>query len=217
MVREGLSAYGTPIATVEVMPAALLEVGVRHMQALREKARKVSQSLTDAGVPHAVIGGLALAAHLAKASNLAERNTQDLNILLDREHLAQAKKALDPLGYRFRRIMRLHAFMPKRRGAHFVEGVHVIWAGEKVRETSLHPAPALSTETISPEPDGVCYLSLLGLLTMKLTSFRHKDITHVQDLLYWKLITKKIEAALPLDLRERLEQVRADTKREELG
>ncbi|MCW8131872.1 MAG: nucleotidyltransferase family protein [Planctomycetota bacterium] len=214
---EQAAPYGATAAKVDVMPSALLDVGVRYMQELKEKARSVSQALSGSGVSHAVIGGLALAAHLAKASKLAERNTQDLDILLNREDLEKAKEALDPLGYRFRRVMKLHAFMPKRRGAHFVEGVHVIWAGEKVRDEYLHPAPALGPAAMAPEPDGVCYLSLTGLLTMKLTSFRHKDITHVQDLLYWKLITKKVEAALPPDLRERLEQVKEETKREQLG
>ncbi|HYF51988.1 MAG TPA: nucleotidyltransferase family protein [Planctomycetota bacterium] len=186
------------------------------MNELKAKALKVSQALQQAGVPHAVIGGLALAAHLARANPVAERNTQDLDILLARQDLDAAKAALKPLGYRYRRVMKLHAFMPDRKGAHFVEGVHIIWAGEKVREEYLHPTPLLlAHETVDPQK-GIQYLSLYNLVVMKLTSFRHKDITHIQDLLYWKLLTKKIENALPADLKQRLEQVKRDTEAEKL-
>ena len=107
--------------------------------------------------------------------------------------------------------------MPAKRKAHFVEGVHVIWAGEKVRNEYLHPAPLLDSEHATETLNGIRYLNLENLLKMKLTSFRHKDITHIQDLLDWKLITKKIESSLPPDLRERLEQVKRDTERERLG
>lgn len=208
--------YGTRVAIVETLPADLLDVGVKYMNDLKEKALKVSQALQKAGVPHAVIGGLALAAHLARSNPMAERNTQDLDILLDRKNLEAAKAVLHPLGYRYRRVMKLHAFMPDRKGAHFVEGVHIIWAGEKVRDEYLHLTPELTaTDAVDPQM-GIQYLSLYNLVVMKLTSFRHKDITHIQDLLYWKLLTKKIENALPADLKERLEQVRRDTEREKL-
>ena len=63
-------------------------------------------------------------------------------------------------------------------------------------------------------PDGVKYLGLTDLLIMKLTSFRLKDQVHVQDLLMLKLITKKVESALPADLQERLQYIKDQTKRE---
>jgi hypothetical protein len=52
------------------------------------------------------------------------------------------------------------------------------------------------------------------LLVMKLTSFRLKDQVHVQDLLTLKLITKKIENALPSDLKPRLQYIKDQTERE---
>lgn len=214
--REPVAVYGAVANVVEVMPAELLQIGVDCMQELKEKALAVSQALGNAGVPHAVIGGLALSAHLARAHRLAERATQDLDILLRKVDLEAAKKALSPLGYRYRKVLRLHAFMPLRRGAHFVEGVHVIWAGEKVRPEYLHPTPELNDEDRELDAGGVCYLSLPALLKMKLTSLRAKDITHVQDLIQWKLLTPKIEASLPVDLRERLRKIKQDYKKERL-
>jgi hypothetical protein len=204
-------------AEVVTLPAELLDVGVRYMEQLKEKALRVSSALQAAGVAHAVIGGLAVAAHVARVDRKAERNTQDLDILLRKSDLEHAKKALEPLGYRFRKVMKLHAFMPKERGASFVDGVHVIWSGEKVREDYLFPTPDLSPRAATITEGGIQYIGLLELVTMKLTSFRHKDITHVQDLMSLKLITRKIEDALPPGLQARLKQVKEDTRREKLG
>jgi len=186
------------------------------MDDLRQKALKVSQTLQKAHVPHAVIGGLAVAAHVARVNPAAQRNTQDMDILLRREDLDKAKQAMDVIGYRFRKVMKLHAFMPKERGHKFVEGVHVIWANEKVREDYLAPAPNVSDHGIFLGEDGVQYIGLLELLTMKLTSFRLKDKVHVQDLIEQKLITKKVEMALPVELQMRLNEVKKETAREQL-
>ena len=215
-MKEDVFPYGKTYGNIVVLPSALLDVGVKWMDDLRKKAKKVSQTLQKAGVPHAVIGGLAVAAHVARVNPAAQRNTQDLDILLKREDLERAKEAMDQIGYRFRKVMKLHAFMPKERGHKFVEGVHVVWANEKVREDYVAPAPDVSGKTIYHGKDGVQYVGVLELLTMKLTSFRHKDITHVQDLMDQRLITKKVEAALPPELKKRLQQVKEDTERERL-
>jgi hypothetical protein len=216
-VQERAVPYGSRVAETVCLPAELLDVGVRYMNELREKARLVSNALRKAGVRHAVIGGLAVAAHVARVNPAAQRNTLDLDILLHREEFEAAKKALDAVGYKFRHVKNVDAFLPKDRKASLVEGVHIVWAGEKVRADYPAAAPVLATSDTYRSRDGVEYLGLLELLTMKLTSYRHKDITHVQDLMEQKLITKKIEAALAPELRARLEQVKEDTKRESLG
>jgi Uncharacterised nucleotidyltransferase len=216
-VQERATPYGARVAETVCLPAELLDVGVRYMNELREKARLVSTALRNAGVRHAVIGGLAVAAHVARVDPAAQRNTQDLDILLHRDEFDAAKRALDGVGYKHRHVKSIDAFLPKDRKASLVEGVHVIWAGEKVRADYVAAAPVLELGSNYAGPDGVEYLGLVELLTMKLTSYRHKDITHVQDLMEQKLVTKKVEAALVPELRARLEQVKDDTKREALG
>jgi hypothetical protein len=209
-----LDRNGGFIAEVESLPADLLDVGVRYMKELKEKALRVSQALQAAKIPHAVIGGLALAAHIARVDDTAAPNTVDLDILLQRSDLESARKALEPFGYRYRKVMRLHAFMPNVRKPKFADGVHIIWSGEKVRSEYLHAAPKLNPSSFYHAPDGVHYLRLQELLIMKLTSFRLKDQVHVQHLYTMGLITKKIEHALPADLRERLHYIKNITERE---
>lgn len=214
--KRRLSRRYRRTATVVNMPAELLDVGVQYMKELKNKARLVSHALQRAKVPHAIIGGLAVAAHVARVDETAERNTQDLDILLDRDNLEAAKKALGPLGYRYRKVMRLHAFMPNVRKPKFADGVHIIWTREKVRPEYTHPAPPLEKHGVYSAPGGVNYLSLRELLVMKLTSFRLKDQVHIQDLLLMKLITKRIEQRLPSDLQQRLKYVKDQTERERL-
>jgi hypothetical protein len=48
------------------------------------------------------------------------------------------------------------------------------------------------------------------LVRMKLTSFRLKDKVHLQDMDSVGLITPKIEAGLPAELRDRLHQLRTE-------
>jgi hypothetical protein len=215
-LKEQPAPYGRWTATIDVLPASLLDIGERYMEQLKEKALKVSRALSEAAIPHAVIGGLALAAQISRVNPSAERNTKDLDILLNRSDLERAKIALEKVGFRYRKVMRLHAFMPNQKGAKFEDGVHIVWSGEKVRDEYLCPAPSLSKEATYQGPQGVAYLGLRELLIMKLTSFRLKDKVHIQDLLLQKLITKKIEASLPAELLARLKEVKEETERERL-
>ena len=220
-VREERAAYGAVTAGIVVMPWSTLEVGDRYMRNLKERARKVSRALQKAGVPHAVIGGLAVAAHVARVDQAAERGTKDLDMLLKRSDLEAATRALLPLGLRYRKVLGVPAFVPPRekgRPQHrFRESVHLVWAGEKVRPDYPLPAPSLAEAPTVLSSDGYACLDVERLLRMKLTSFRLKDQVHIQDLMELRLITKKMEAGLPPELRARMEQVKRDTERERLG
>jgi hypothetical protein len=219
-VRENAAAYGAVTAEIVVMPWSTLDAGERWMRDLKETARKVSRALQEAGVPHAVIGGLAVAAHVARVDSSAERNTKDLDLLLERSDLDAATRALLALGLRYREVMGIPAFVsPGGKGLQhrFREGVHVVWAGEKVRPDYPVPAPSLAEAPVVRSLDGYACLGVEQLLRMKLTSFRLKDQVHVQDLMELKLITKKMKESLPSELRVRLRQVEEATERERLG
>jgi hypothetical protein len=89
---------------------------------------------------------------------------------------------------------------PKARSA-----VHLVFSGEKVRPGYIAPVPEID------QPDrigGYCVAPVSHILRMKLTSYRAKDVTHVQDLLTVGLITPEVEATLPPELLQRLEDVK---------
>jgi hypothetical protein len=220
-VREDGAAYGAVTAGIVVMEGARLEEAEQYMRSLRAKAVSVSQALAAAGVPHAVIGGMAVLAHLLRVDKSADRITRDLDVLINRADVERAAQALNPLGFRYRVVLGIPAFVPPRekdrRQHRFRESVHLVWAGEKVRPDYPLPAPSLAEAPTVLSPEGYACLDVERLLRMKLTSFRHKDIAHVQDLMELRLITKKMEAGLPPELRARMEQVKRDTERERLS
>jgi len=217
-VGEEPATYAAEAAGIEVMPWSTLDAGERYMERLQARAKAVSEALQDAGIPHAVVGGLSVAAHVAKIDESAVRNTRDLDILLNRTDLKRAAEALRPLGYTKRKVMGVTAFVPGAAAGRkrFAEGVHIVFAEERVRPEYVCPAPALTKDAIVRVQEGYACLAISDLVRMKLTSYRHKDIVHIQDLMDQRLITKKVETALLPELRDRLEQVKRDTERERL-
>lgn len=212
---EPAEPYGATTAEVVAMPGEILDLVEEQMQKLNERATRVSQALAHARIPHAVVGGLAVAAHIKMVNPSAVRNTQDLDVLLSKDDLSSAGDQLEPLGYKYGKVLGTHIFA--RKGEKVEDAVHIVLSGNKVRKEFLHPAPDLPSKPDFVSPDGFVCLDLTRLLTMKLTSYRLKDQVHVQDLLLAGLITKKIERALPKDLLARLKQVKETTERERLG
>ena len=87
-------------------------------------------------------------------------------------------------------------------------GVHLLFAGEKVRSTDLEPVPALTDAGVDEQ--GILITSIASIVRMKLISFRQRDKTHIIDMDSVGLITPEIETGLSEALRERLKQVRAE-------
>ncbi len=86
-----------------------------------------------------------------------------------------------------------------------MSGVHLVWAGQKVRPSYAHAAPSLDEAVRDPE--GFAVLCLPALVRMKLTSMRDLDRVHIADLLRVGMIDDAVRGALPPDLRQRLEEV----------
>jgi len=220
-VKEEKAAYGAPAGNVVVMEGADLERAELYVLNLRAKAVRVSHALTAAGIPHAVVGGLAVLAHVFRVNPSAIRSTRDLDILLARADLERATPVLKSLGFTYRKVMGIPAFLPPREAVEtkrrFQEGVHVVWANERVRPADPVPAPVAAPQSVVVAPDGYTCLDVENLLRMKLTSFRLKDQVHIQDMLAVGLITASVRRAVPPELRARLKQVEEITERERLG
>jgi hypothetical protein len=82
----------------------------------------------------------------------------------------------------------------------------MIFTGEKVRPEYPEAVPDLGPGRVL---HGVRLVSIADLVRMKLTSFRLKDQVHLKDLDEAGAITAEVEATLSPELRDRLEQVRA--------
>jgi hypothetical protein len=183
-----------------------LERAFMAIEKVRERLLRSTAALDGGGVPYAVIGGHAVAVWVARIDEDAVRNTADVDLLLNRGDLLRAKAALEAAGFVLADVHGVTIFLEKD-NPNPRRGIHVVFAGEKVRPHEPHPAPVLSR----PERaiDGFAVIDLKSLLVMKLTANRDKDRTHIRDLLELGLITPELESQLPDDLKARLDAIRA--------
>jgi hypothetical protein len=109
-------------------------------------------------------------------------------------------------GFIYRHAASIDMFLDGK-GAKARDAVHVLFAGEKVREE--YPVPTPDVTEAEPAAN-FRVLSLEALVRMKLTSFRRKDQVHIQDLIGVGLIDATWPARFPPELAARLQQLLDD-------
>ncbi len=152
---------------------------IEAVQAVRERALRATAALEQAGIPYAMAGGNAVAAWVSTIDRAAVRNTQDVDILVRRSDYPAVKAALEGAGFMEANVMDVACFIDGP-DASPRDAVHLLFAGEKVRES--YPVPTADvTERVVGEDYSV--VSLEALVRMKLNSFRTKDRMHLIDML----------------------------------
>ncbi len=179
----------------------LLDRMVSAVERVRERLLRATAALDRAGVLYAVVGGNAVASWVASVDEAAVRNTQDVDILLRRPDLTDARAALESVGFVFRHVGGMDLFLDGA-NAKAREAVHVVFAGEKVQPQEALPNPDV---TEAQRAAHFRVLSLEALVQIKLTAFRRKDQVHLGDLLDIGLIDETWKARYPPELAERLQ------------
>lgn len=177
---------------------------VMAMERVEQRLRKVTAALDAAGIRYAVIGGNAVAVWVSKADPAATRTTKDVDLLVNQGDLPRIRATIEGLGFQYQDLRRVSLFIDPDEPSR-MSGVHLIWAGKKVRPSYLHEAPSVDEAVFDPE--GFWVLDLSALIRMKLTSLRDMDRVHVADLLRVGMIDEAVRAALPRDLIERLDAI----------
>jgi hypothetical protein len=173
------------------------------VQKVRDRLRRAASALEQAGIAYAVAGGHAVAAWVSEVDEAAVRNTRDVDILIRRSDLDQAKQALATAGFVYRHSSGIDLFLDGP-DAKARDAVHVVFAGEKVRREYPFPAPDVEDAKATPTSR---VLALDALVRMKLTSFRDKDRTHLRDMIDVGLLDATWPPRLPPPLGERLQQL----------
>jgi hypothetical protein len=179
---------------------------VSAVEKVRQRLRRAASALEGAGVPYAVAGGNAVAAWVSEIDEAAVRNTQDVDILIRRTDLDQARAALEAAGFVYRHSSGIDMFLDGP-GAKARDAVHIVFAGEKVRPDYEIPAPEVDE---SHPSQTVRVLNLGALVRMKLTSFRDKDRMHLRDLIGVGLLDATWPSNLPEVLGNRLQELLDD-------
>lgn len=172
-------------------------------QKVQDRLRRATAAMEHSGQPYAIIGGNAVIHWISQVDPAAYRFTQDVDMLIRRTDLPAAIQAMEAAGFRYRHVRGIDMFLdgPKAKVA---DAVHLIFSDEKVRPTDAAAAPSVNE---SIPGDGYRVLSLDALVRMKLTSFRLKDQTHLDDMLRVGLIDDSLMERLPAELAERFQKV----------
>jgi hypothetical protein len=174
------------------------------VERVQQRLRKVTAALDAAGIKYAVVGGNAVASWVGRVDQGATRATKDVDILVRRSDATRVSASITALGFAREDLRDLVLFIdpdePSKKS-----GVHLVWAGEKIRPSYTIPSP--SVEEAVRDPEGYLVLNLPALVRMKLTSFRDIDRVHIADMLSVGLIDAGCRASLPPELLARLQQV----------
>lgn len=157
---------------------------IEAVQAVRERALRATAALERAGIPYAMAGGNAVAAWVARVDRAAVRNTQDVDILVRRADFDAVKLALERAGFVHASVMDVTCFIDGPDGSPR-DAVHLLFAGEKVRES--YPLPTADV-TERERAEDYHVVGLEALVRMKLNSFRRKDQVHLQDMISLGLV-----------------------------
>jgi hypothetical protein len=172
----------------------------RAVEKVRERLDRATVALNRAGIAYAVAGGHAVAAWVSRVDEAATRTTRDVDLLVRRSDLEAVKTALGAAGFVYRHSKSLDLFLdgPEAKAR---DAVHLVFAGEKVREHEPLPNPDVAE---SEDAGSFRVLSLAALVQIKLTAFRDKDRTHLRDLIDVGLVDETWCARYPPELAQRL-------------
>ena len=176
---------------------------IAAVDAVRERARRATNALGRAKIPHAVVGGNAVAAWVARVDAEAVRNTKDVDLLVRREDFRRVIEVLQSVGFVHQNVSGIDLFLDGSEGS-VRSAIHIIFAEEKVRPGHPIPAPDVTESEAGPE---YTVATLDALVRMKLTSFRLKDQVHLLDLLDVGLIDEGWCGRFPPELGARLREI----------
>src|SRR5580704_3784259 len=92
---------------------------------VKERLRRATRALDDAGVPYAVAGGNAVAEWVARIDEDAVRNTRDVDLLIRRLDLPAARTALEGAGFVYHQLLDIEVFVDGPQGRPS-GGVHIL-------------------------------------------------------------------------------------------
>jgi hypothetical protein len=176
---------------------------VNAVEKVKQRLLRAASSLERAKIPYAIAGGNAVALWVARVDETAVRNTRDVDVMIRRNDLAAARHALEAAGFVYRHTAGVELFLDGPTGKPR-EAVHVIFAGEQVREHEPAANPDIADAELA---EGFRVLSLPALVQIKLTAFRDKDRVHLRDLIDVGLIDSRWLSRLPEPLANRLKQL----------
>src|ERR1035437_1861915 len=161
---------------------------------------KLTVPLTTQGIPHEILGGLAVLI-LVEASGAADGvMSADSDVLIRRCDLAGVIEVAKENGFT--------GSGDRLRHATFRTTVHLHFTGERSSDGQAMPNPEISPTRKTLHGLDVPVMRLPGLVLTRLNSERTIDRVSIRSMDAAGLITPEVEATLPEKLRSRLQNIR---------
>ncbi|MEM1353594.1 MAG: nucleotidyltransferase family protein [Planctomycetota bacterium] len=175
----------------------------RAVDRVEDRLRRAVAALEEAGVPYAVVGGLAVRVWVAQVDEAAARTTRDVDVLIRRNDLDTIKQAMQRVGFIYREVAGICLFLdgPEAKPR---DAVHLVFSEEMVREDDPEPNPSVERYTMVGD---LRTIDLETLVRMKLNAYRLKDRVHVLDMLEVGLIDATWVGRLPAVFAQRLQSL----------
>jgi hypothetical protein len=173
---------------------------------VKERLRRATRALDAAGVRYAVAGGNAVAEWVGRMDEDAVRNTRDVDLLVRRADLPAVRAALEAAGFVYFQLLDIDLFIDGPQGKPS-GGIHLLFAGEKVRQDDDHTLPNIDESERAVEFQ---VANLEAVVRMKLIAYRRKDQVHLLDLIGVGLLDATWPARFPAPLGARLQQLLDD-------
>jgi len=183
------------------------------IEKVKARLKRATAALDAVGIEYAVIGGNAVAAWVSRVDDSVVRNTRDVDLLVRRADMPRIIAAMRDAGFIHRTVSSLGGkgrieMLLDGPGAKVREGVHLIFADEKVHEESIEPSPGVCD--VDPTHPDFRLIDLPALVTMKLTSYRDKDRVHLRDMMEIGQLDASWLPRVPPSLRQRLQDLLDD-------
>jgi len=178
---------------------------------VHDALHRIAAKLEEIKIPYAVVGGMALVAHGY------DRNTVDVNVLVNAEGLQAVHRDLEGSGYvpPFKGSKQLRDVETSVRIEFLVSGQY---PGDGKPKPVAFPNPADVAVTV----DGVRYIGLTTLVELKLASgmtnaARLKDLADVQELIKVLKLSRSFEGKLNDYVRGKFEELLEAVERDQSG
>ncbi len=157
-----------------------LSEGSRHFEeksAVFDALRKIAKRLAELNIPYAIVGGMALFHHGLR------RFTEDVDILVSKDHLKVIHEQLSGLGY-----LPPHQHSKHLRDTELGVRIEFLTTGEYPGDGKEKPVIFADPQDVSFISDGISYVNLVTLVELKLASgmtspSRMKDLSDVLELI----------------------------------
>src|ERR1039457_2524473 len=162
---------------------------------------KITVLLTAQGIPHEIIGGLAVLIHVEASGSAGGVMPADSDVLIRRYDLPSVIEIAKQNGFT--------SSGDRLRHATFRTTVHLHFTGEASSDSQAMPHPEISPTMKTLHGLGVPVMRLIDLVVTRLNSERTIDRVSIRSMDAAGLITADVEAALPEKLRSRLQNIPA--------